>query len=642
VQYLYTYFNTKIGRGVGDLLAPDMCLNVEKLQYVNLLQMIHQTINFVAITTLNLAFVTFTMDIYSTYAAIWNQTETTIDWQDQFTDTVYQQMAATETPESFTNMSSTINNQLNVSLENPALSFSNYNGTCRDFLDSTHVTSMLIPKVDELLPELITATWDMSLKFDRLMTTAVVFFCFGQKTVGHDVISMARKYVHNFTEFMGRINSSAAAIGEVAVLDTVADLYRPSIQQVESVMEVVKNLTDMILEEDKMYEMHESIFQSIFNTSSEWETIVEKQKKLVNLLQNISERAGNISEHTDRNPFINVITSGSIWRFLDAQYWAKILEEQTQGLVYYQTKLRDVQQEDFVEYTVVPVIVAIVFVVGMASNGLLLTIFVRHKETRTLANSMLINLTVVDFLSLVVNVLLDYLLAMQPWPLGWFGCKLFVFFYYLLIAVSTYSVAMISVQRFVVLWQLPSLAWCHQSQKTKYVLLATVWGIGCIVSVPHGIMYGTDSEIEDCYSVSIEYRVPVYTSNLIVFCVVPLLITAIFSGLTAYRIRRSAREIPGEPTGQEQLQHSRMVSSTVLFALTVLFVVSNVPFFLFLFLIYVEDINMTSWTVDLVNAVSYSLRFLNCCLNPVVLLVMIKRYREYIKSYCGKGRYSQQ
>ena len=244
-----------------------------------------------------------------------------------------------------------------------------------------------------------------------------------------------------------------------------------------------------------------------------------------------------MSEHTDRNPFINVITSGWIWRFLYAQHWAKLLEKQTQKLVKYQTQLREVQQEVFVKNTVVPVIVAIVFVVGMTGNGLLLTIFVRHKETRTLPNSMLINLTVVDFLSLGVNVLLDYFLSIQPWPLGWLGCKFYVFFYYFFIAVSTYSVAMISVQKFVVLWQLPSLAWCQQSQKTKYVLIATVWGIGCIVSVPHAIMYATNSEKDDCYSVSIEYRVPVHTGNLIVFCVVPPLITAVFSGLTAYRMQ---------------------------------------------------------------------------------------------------------
>jgi len=84
------------------------------------------------------------------------------------------------------------------------------------------------------------------------------------------------------------------------------------------------------------------------------------------------------------------------------------------------------------------------------------------------------------------------------------------------------------------------------------------------------------------------------------------------------------------------LQHSRMVSSTVLFALTVLFVVSNVPFFLFLFLVFVEGVNMSDWTLSLVNVVTYCLRFVNCCLNPIVLLVMTKRYREYIKNYCVK------
>ena len=364
------------------------------------------------------------------------------------------------------------------------------------------------------------------------------------------------------------------------------------------------------------------------------EITVGKQKAVVNLLQNISVWVGNRSEHTDGNTFLNVITSGWMWRFLDPHYWAKLLEKETEVLVEYQTELHDVQNERFVAYIVEPVIVAIVLVVGATGNGLLLTIFVRHKETRTFANSMLINLTVVDLVSLVVNVLLDYLLGNQPWPLGLLGCKLFHFFYYLLLAVSTYCVAMISVQRFVVVWQLPSLAWCHQSQKTKYVLIATVWGIGCILSVPHAVIAEIDTG--DCYIVALQYRVPVYTGNLIFFCVVPLLITAIFSVLTAYRIRRSAREIPGEATGQQQLQHSRMVSSTVLFALTVVFVVSNVPDFLFFFLKFVVEIDMTYRTFALVNVVMYCLRFVNSCLNPIVLFVLTKRYRQYIKRYCGQ------
>jgi len=61
------------------------------------------------------------------------------------------------------------------------------------------------------------------------------------------------------------------------------------------------------------------------------------------------------------------------------------------------------------------------------------------------------------------------------------------FFKKFFFAVSTYSVAMISFQRFVAVTQLPSRACHNQPQKPKYVLIATVWGIGFIVSVPHFI-----------------------------------------------------------------------------------------------------------------------------------------------------------
>jgi hypothetical protein len=94
--------------------------------------------------------------------------------------------------------------------------------------------------------------------------------------------------------------------------------------------------------------------------------------------------------------------------------------------------------------------------------------------------------------------------------------------------------------------------------------------------------------------------------------------------------------MPGEATGHGQFKHNRMVSSNVLFALTGLFVVSYAPFFLFNFLVFVVDINVTKWEIVLVNVLVYYLRFVNCCLNPIVLFVMSKRYRSYIKRYCGQ------
>jgi len=121
-----------------------------------------------------------------------------------------------------------------------------------------------------------------------------------------------------------------------------------------------------------------------------------------------------------------------------------------------------------------------------------------------------------------------------------------------------------------------------------------------------------------------------------VLCVLPLLITAVFSGLTAHRIRRSVRDIPGETTGRQQLQHSRMVSSTVLFTLTGVFVISYAPDFLSLFLVSVFSNSNPFREYGSVNVLLYYLRFVNCCLNPIILFVLTKRYRGYIKRYCGQ------
>jgi gastrin-releasing peptide receptor len=404
-------------------------------------------------------------------------------------------------------------------------------------------------------------------------------------------------------------------------------------------MELVEYLAEMLSEENKIYAMVNSMDQqletaNIFNKSAVLEISVRQQKKVISLTKNISERVGNMLVHKDGIPFTNVMVSGSMWRFVNAQYWANENEKKTAWLVQYQTWLREIQNIQFLFYKVQPVIISIFLVVGITGNGLLLTIFVRHKETRTVQNSMLINLTVVDFLSLVVNVLLDYLRKTMPWQLGLSACKLFYFFSNLLVAVSTYSVTMISYQRFVAVTPLSSLAWCHQSHKTKYVLIATVWGIGFILSVPRAV--AAYSETVYCYEGSFDSGAPIATSELFTLCVVPLLVTSVFSVLTTYRIRRSVQEIPGEVTGHEQLKHDRMVSSTVLVALTVLFVVSYVPFFFFQLLSIVMPLSMNIWESILVTVITRCLRIVNCCLNPIILLVMSKRYRRYTKRYCGQ------
>ena len=338
--------------------------------------MIHQTITFVAITTLHLAFVTSIMEIYRTDAAIWSQTETTADWQNHSSGTAYQQIAATNLPESVTNVASTVHNQLNVSLENLVSAFNipSYVGNCSDLQEQTDADEFHYISYDGDFPdELLRTTREMYADFNTFIQTALLFICTENTSVGHEVISVARIYAHNFTEFMVRLNGSAAAIGEVAVLDTVSDLYRTSIQQVQSVRELVEHVTEMISVEGKFNAMKIIILQqsealNFFYEPLVLEIVVGKQNELVSLLQNISERAGNMSERTDGNPFINVIRSGWIWRFLDVQYWTELLQKDTNVLVLYETKLYDTQYWQFLTYKEAPVILEIFLVVGMTGH----------------------------------------------------------------------------------------------------------------------------------------------------------------------------------------------------------------------------------------------------------------------------------
>jgi hypothetical protein len=123
------------------------------------------------------------------------------------------------------------------------------------------------------------------------------------------------------------------------------------------------------------------------------------------------------------------------------------------------------------------------------------------------------------------------------------------------------------------------------------------------------------------------------------FCIVPVILVAVFSWLTAARIRRSAGSISGEGAGQERLRHNRIVSSAVLTALAAVFVISYTPLFIYGFLCFQLNIMPMSVRQHLiVTVVTYYLTFLNCCFNHLVLLVMSKCFRDYAKEYicCGE------
>jgi len=157
-------------------------------------------------------------------------------------------------------------NELNVFLHSleSAFNISSYAGNCTDLQEQTDADKFHSISYDVEFPDgFVRTTLEMHAEFKTLIETALWFICTENTTVGHDVITTSRMYLHNFTEFIVRMNGSAAAIGQVSVRNTVADVYRTNIQHVESVMELVEHLTEMIAEEDKLYALLQNMSQQM-------------------------------------------------------------------------------------------------------------------------------------------------------------------------------------------------------------------------------------------------------------------------------------------------------------------------------------------------------------------------------------------
>jgi hypothetical protein len=450
---------------------------------------------------------------------------------------------------------------------------------------------------------------------------------------------MSRTYVQRCKEFLVNLSVSTtdqntAAVDQIGAFDP--EVYETSMLHAQYVME----LAELITEHVKIDAMNNTINTKsdeiyFLNKSLVWEIIVPEQEELISLLESCVQRAVNVSKYKEENDFLTVLMSNHTSHFLDVRYWTRLLENENEELRRYKEKLLGAQHDQFLLYTVKPAVTAIVFVVGIAGNGLLLTIFIRHKETRTFPNSMLINLVAADGLYTSISLLLLHFSKLSTWQLGVPMCKFFYFFRYVFIAVSIYSVVMISVQRFTAVRQLPSGVMCHLGKKTKYVFMANIWAVGFILSVPHALIADVKDDI--CYELSYEHFGPVSTTDLIVFSAVPVILVTVFSGLIVTTIRRSVCSIPGEVAGQERLRHNRIVSSIALIAYNVVFMVSYTPDFLFKFLTIQLGIPTTDWQFIMTNVVTFHLKFVHFCLNPLVLFVMSERYRAYMKEYICRG-----
>lgn len=190
---------------------------------------------------------------------------------------------------------------------------------------------------------------------------------------------------------------------------------------------------------------------------------------------------------------------------------------------------------------------AIVFVLAVLGNGVVCYIIVSSSRMRTVRNYFIMNLAVSDIMFIIFCVpASSYEYLNQSFPFPAFLCPTFGFAQSTSVLVSTYTLAAISVDRYM------AIMWPLRPRLTKRFAVATIlfgWALSACVAAPVGIMSKMEPTHENgTYRCVEEWKNggdQMYTNLLMILqCVIPF--TILLYNYTSIGVMLWCHTIPGE------------------------------------------------------------------------------------------------
>lgn len=100
------------------------------------------------------------------------------------------------------------------------------------------------------------------------------------------------------------------------------------------------------------------------------------------------------------------------------------------------------------ETYIVPVVFAMIFVVGVLGNGTLVLVFIRHRSMRNVPNTYILSLALGDLLVIITCVpFTSTVYTVESWPYGELICKLSEATKDVSIGVSVFTLTALSAER---------------------------------------------------------------------------------------------------------------------------------------------------------------------------------------------------
>lgn len=274
--------------------------------------------------------------------------------------------------------------------------------------------------------------------------------------------------------------------------------------------------------------------------------------------------------------------------------------------------------------------------IGFCANLLVFSLFAKYNTLRkNRLDILLLSMTLADFLTLLLIPFTLHSAVSYSWPLGDTSCKVYQFFLAFSLAASTYSLCAVSMTRAMIItnpYQPPTM-------DLVILMFVLVWALSFFISLPLRIFATKESpgpgltNFTFCLPTIHEHHYQVVLSQFVLYYFVPMLVIA-------FNYVRLALFLHKSPVMSVASARNTRRASLMVFLAAGTFSLCWLPGYVLELCVYLGLYRHgQSW--EMFYFICTVLQYLHPCVNPVLYVLLSKRYRHRRAAWlfnCNKNR----
>ncbi|XP_010191871.1 PREDICTED: galanin receptor type 2-like [Mesitornis unicolor] len=279
---------------------------------------------------------------------------------------------------------------------------------------------------------------------------------------------------------------------------------------------------------------------------------------------------------------------------------------------------------------IVPVVFSLIFLLGTVGNSLVLAVLLRNGQMgHNTTNLFILNLSLADFFFIVFCVPFQATIySLEGWVFGSFICKAVHFFIYLTMYASSFTLAAVSVDRYLAI-RYPLRSRELRTPHNAVAAMAVIWGLAVVFAGPY-LSYYDLIEWESSYICMPgweEWRRKVMDTSTFAFgYVMPVLVISLSYTRTIKYLWTAVD--PLEDISQSKKAKRKVTKMIII--VTILFCLCWLPYHVVILRYLYGDFPFNQATY-VFRLLSHCMAYANSCLNPIVYALVSKHFRKGFK-----------